>query len=301
MTALNSIPSSVIQAEYSTHPDATWELIYPDTARSYLARNNNSMPLVRTHWAKIAIDIKAGRWVPTGDPIRFNERGELIDGQHRLMACVVADIPIMVLAVRGVKQFAQCMMDKGRTRTHSALLTNRGVQQAAAVSGAAFLLYKLYVGRLAGCSKPNDAVLDDIIRVNAKLQDSAVFFASLKQSQLLTKPIGTCLHYLFSVVSSQEQADEFWSESLLGSNDPTSPTTLLHHRLIARDKLPPSEKIGLSIMAWKNWTKGKRARSMRVPSDLPTLPGLNIANLMPPSAIEFAREMDVLTRKGGTP
>ena len=39
--------------------------------------------------ATIRKDIESGQWVLVSDPIRFNEQGTLLDGQHRLTAILL--------------------------------------------------------------------------------------------------------------------------------------------------------------------------------------------------------------------
>ncbi len=50
--------------------------------------------LRKQHASAIAKDMLAGRFVWTADPIRVDADGLLIDGQHRLAACVESDVPM---------------------------------------------------------------------------------------------------------------------------------------------------------------------------------------------------------------
>lgn len=51
---------------------------------------------------KIALAIQKGEWRMNGATIVFNEKGELIDGQHRLKAIIMSCKTVMSLVVRGV-------------------------------------------------------------------------------------------------------------------------------------------------------------------------------------------------------
>lgn len=70
--------------------------IEPHLAESWLTKNVKNRNLTDRIAKKYARDMASGKWKTTGDPIRFDVDGNLIDGQHRLQACVLAGgrIPI---------------------------------------------------------------------------------------------------------------------------------------------------------------------------------------------------------------
>ena len=65
-------------------------------------------------------------WTLTNDAITFDTDGNLINGQHRLTACVETNTPIDVIVIRGLPPYAQLAMDTGRKRTVSDYLQLRG-------------------------------------------------------------------------------------------------------------------------------------------------------------------------------
>lgn len=73
-----------------------------------------------------ANDMKAGRWVLNHQGIAFDENGNLVDGQHRLWACVFAECSFECMVTTGlpIQVFkdsviikAMDTVDKGRART----------------------------------------------------------------------------------------------------------------------------------------------------------------------------------------
>jgi hypothetical protein len=67
--------------------------------------------------AAYARDMRDGRWMRNGDRIRFDQDGNLIDGQHRLMAIVAAGISIPMDFVFGLPNSVRVTVDGGRTRS----------------------------------------------------------------------------------------------------------------------------------------------------------------------------------------
>lgn len=94
---------------------ATIETITPETARQYLADKARNRSIKKGHVARLAADMQAGRWNMTGEAIKFNGHA-LIDGQHRLEACVISGCEFTTLVVRGVSHEAAKLMDIGVKR-----------------------------------------------------------------------------------------------------------------------------------------------------------------------------------------
>jgi hypothetical protein len=94
---------------------ATIETITPETARQYLALKARNRPLKKEHVARLAADMQAGRWDMTGEAIKFNGTS-LVDGQHRLEACVKSGCEFTTLVVRGLNTAAAKVMDSGVKR-----------------------------------------------------------------------------------------------------------------------------------------------------------------------------------------
>ncbi|MEX5590866.1 hypothetical protein, partial [Pseudomonas urmiensis] len=75
--------------------------VTPDMARKYLECNNGSRP-VRKQWvAELARRIRDGEWRQTHQGIAFDSDGNVLDGQHRLMAIVLANLPVSIMVFNG--------------------------------------------------------------------------------------------------------------------------------------------------------------------------------------------------------
>ena len=90
--------------------------IGPDLARYYLAKNKKNRLFNAKHVHFLANEIRTGNWKLNGDTIVLNDE-RLIDGQHRLMAVLMADLPITTLLVTGVSSDVFDTIDIGKKRT----------------------------------------------------------------------------------------------------------------------------------------------------------------------------------------
>jgi len=78
------------------------EIVTPEKAREYLKKNTRNRRLRKGHILYLVEVIRRGEWMYNGHPIIFGEDGVLLDGQHRLWACVQSGKPIITLIVRSV-------------------------------------------------------------------------------------------------------------------------------------------------------------------------------------------------------
>jgi len=129
---------AVIASKRTKNLDFNFELvtITPDLATNWLAANTHNRKLRRSTVASMARDISQGHWRVTGDAIKFAPDGTLLDGQHRLAACVAANLPITSLVVYGVHPDCQNVIDCGRPRSAIDVLALNGQTNTSALATA---------------------------------------------------------------------------------------------------------------------------------------------------------------------
>ena len=82
--------------------------ITPAMAEKWLAKNLGNRHVRESHVATLVRDIRDGNWRQTGEAIKFDWDGRLIDGQHRLHAIVAAQTATRMLVVTGQIGRASC-------------------------------------------------------------------------------------------------------------------------------------------------------------------------------------------------
>lgn len=99
----------------------TTETITPEQAEDYLKyRNEKNRPIRKKAVGRFAADMRAGRWTITHQGIAFGADGSLMDGQHRLAACVASGVPFETSVVRycneEIAERAKPAIDSGNSR-----------------------------------------------------------------------------------------------------------------------------------------------------------------------------------------
>ena len=112
-------------------PTSKIETITPAIAQEWLDKSRlENRPL---SWAVIksyADTMKNGNWLVNGEAITFDERGNLLNGHHRLRAVIASATPIQSYVVRGVDHRAFSTFDCGRSRTFGQLIAMQGESNA---------------------------------------------------------------------------------------------------------------------------------------------------------------------------
>jgi len=104
--------------------------ITPDMARGMLEKNmKRNRPKRQEVIKRYARIMKAGGWNLTHQGIAFDDKGELIDGQHRLEAIIMANVPIAMMVTYGVQHAdgEAFTIDMGSKRTTQNIMLISGI------------------------------------------------------------------------------------------------------------------------------------------------------------------------------
>lgn len=125
------------------------ETITPDAARELLAANEDkpNRSINDTRVSSYAKQMKEGKWHLTGEPIIING-SRLLNGRHRLTACVRSDTPFITAVARGVATPALDVIDTGRPRSPGDTLKYYGITSANAAAAAARLFFAFDNGKI---------------------------------------------------------------------------------------------------------------------------------------------------------
>jgi hypothetical protein len=245
--------------------------ITPEQAKDWLdSANKRNRPLRATHYMALGIDMLEGRWKYNGDAVRFGTDGVLLDGQHRLMACVDAHMPFETDVIFGLDPNVMPTIDIPRVRTAGDVAHLQGVENASQATAIANLLllhtrHGIQNFRNSSC-RPTKTQITQEVMANPRI--ALVAGRTGWRSKRLVAPriLGFC-HYLFSE-QKPDLAERFLVELTEGTNlSKNNPVYLLRERLrtnsASKAKLPPLEIIALFFKAWTAYRDGERIRLLR--------------------------------------
>jgi hypothetical protein len=180
--------------------------ITPADAQQLLVNNTGNRPIRKDHVANLARDMVQGNWVMDGSAIRFDTTGRLLDGQHRLTACIKASKPFSTLLVTGIVPEAGVIMDTGAKRTAGDMLNMIGGYRGLGNNAASVvrILIGYAIGDVAGAKMTSAEVYQVIQKHPGIIQSIAAMGKSPIERSLVAS-----LHYVM-VSDGHDGAAEAW-------------------------------------------------------------------------------------------
>lgn len=251
-------------------PDEAFEMV-ERTRRHYekLGRPENFRPINYTYVEEIAKQIGTEDWDVNGEAIKVTDEGIVIDGGHRLAACMLANRPIVTLVIYGVDD--SMTMDAGRPRTFAAYLRNMGVKRYNMVST---------VVRHINCTDSSGGYDADLMwgwkspvslmriykRLTKEIMSAVDYVANHAGGggaprQCLIEPTILVYGCVMARRVDRTKADEFISKCITGLDiTERSPVYQIRKRmqinLKATAKLRNYSVLCLLMKAWKMWLEG---------------------------------------------
>ena len=238
------------------------ETITPKKAMQWLQRNIRNRPLSPSTIGHYAKAMKAGAWKLNGDSIRFNGNGDLIDGQHRLHACIKSECSFPSYVVHGLDHDAFDTIDQGKKRTISDVFARDGYKHYTTLASAVRWLYQYQIGMGVRYSplRPDEA--HDLIEANPAIHTAVDLARRLCGHQKVIHTGMLAFLIYESGREKPEKAEAFWGSAVTGENTTKGDAaSTLHRRLVSNlgsaAKLPANTIVALSIKAWNCHLSGK--------------------------------------------
>lgn len=125
----------------SKEPTVNILTITPEMAAALLELNTNNRPLSRARVRMYADSMKRGQWKVNGESIKtscnpLTGQVRLLDGQHRLVACVESGVPFKTLAVADLEESVFSVIDRGKARGNHDVLSIAGIKGGSHIAPA---------------------------------------------------------------------------------------------------------------------------------------------------------------------
>ncbi len=216
-----------------------------------------------------------------GETIIFSSDGRLLDGQHRLLACVKSGVAFDTIVVFGIDSDAFDTIDTGSTRSTGDILGINGIASANKVASAvqALLAFVDNGGFLTGSCATNHVRKATPVLVTRVLEAHPGIFDSISAmggQRLMRGQHGYALHYVFSLVD-KSLASDFSDILANGSRDMGRPFCRLRESLITSPLTNETRSAysAKAVLAFNAERAGARPKILRVGADWPRVDGLD--------------------------
>jgi hypothetical protein len=225
-------------------PKVEWVNMTEEIARKILGKNPSNRHKSGSTIEAYTRDMVAGRWMETGEAIKVDIEGNLIDGQHRLESflkyakdCISKGKPVATLrflVITGLEPESRHVVDSGRKRSASDALAIMGYSDHGRLAAAArWLLVIKQGGRLK--ERISTAEIIDVVERHPGLCTACLF----KKSPVGTIPsLLSAIRYIYTgiVPEYQEEVEAFASAFVFGKSSYDDDAAICFRERIIRDK-----------------------------------------------------------------
>jgi hypothetical protein len=245
------------------------EKVTPAIAEELLQNNPKNRKVSLTNVKRHTEAMRSGKWLFDGAPIRIATDGSLLDGQHRLMALIEANMPQNFVVVRGVESEAQYVMDTGKRRSLADALTLEGEVNTSFLASLVTASYKwdagtrssvLVLGGFGANTTPTIPQFMAFFKDNAEELREAVLQGIRLYSVVPVIPrVATLAAWLFTKIDADD-SKEFFARLQDGVGlAADSPILALRERLFKMKESntqKPYLTLALFVKAWNFYRDG---------------------------------------------
>ncbi|NJL50559.1 MAG: hypothetical protein HC909_02430 [Blastochloris sp.] len=229
-----------------------------------LEHNTGNRSVMIATIRRYAADMKAGRWLNSGEPIIFSRSGILNDGQHRLMACVEAGVPFLSDVRFGIDRAAFAVTNSHNKRRPGDVLSILGEKSPRSLAAALNWVYRYERGLPGSLSHyVTNSDVEFHLQRHPEIRRSCDIGQRLNSATRFISPaVSSALHYIFAR-RDRAAADAFFEFLLdgVGATRHKDPRVILRKKLTenlsATAKLSDVYLMAVTIKAWNGHRAGR--------------------------------------------
>jgi hypothetical protein len=262
--------------------------VSPAMAKAWLAKRAPNRNIRERSVETLMLYMSRGEFLDTGDPVKFNTDGVLIDGQHRLSALEQFGKPMELWIAEGIASAAMPVLDIGITRKPNDTLDiwskMKGRDWTNSMARASTLrilhVYDRTKGKAiaGGNTGGNQSAMTRFELVAAaekhrNLDESIAVGVTLSHVLHMGCSVYAALHYLFSKID-QEGADAFFKCMATGELNGSGQANarVLREQIIAFGlagrRMTTGETAYRVIRTWNATRRGERLTKIQLPKDM---------------------------------
>jgi hypothetical protein len=252
----------------------------PEMAERILKeRNTTNRKVNKISVNLLSKEMEKGKWVFNGDSIRFNEKGVLIDGQHRLLSIIKSNKSQTIMTITGLDVDTFETIDVGMKRSSSDIMSIYGIEDPTLTASIVKFIYAFKGGKFSANRNTvrnlnNQEIMPYYYTLDG-ITDSVEFTKRMKKEGegLISPSIIGGMHYLMTKVDVK-MGNDFIEKACLGTNlEDESPIKALRNKLIKakvnnKYKLTNLDMLANIAQTWNLYKEGVKVQKIRLPKEL---------------------------------
>jgi len=217
-------------------------IITPDMAKSWLATQTTNRKVNQDRLRRYTLDMINGKWAVNGESIKF-KNGVLVDGQHRLLAIIKANIPVKILVVN-VEDAT--MIDRGQERSMFQSLHMMGIDPE--LEDRKFSETAKMHMEMIGCDTYTDTDIYNFVVRNKDLFLAEKNILTRGHSKGIRVPYRLAMLYALKCGEDVERLKEFHEIFLTGFySSPADTAAIVYRNDFQNGNIPVNGNVGRKI------------------------------------------------------
>lgn len=212
-------------------------MMTPQLANDILQRNTRNRPLRQSRVDRYARDMKRGDWKVNGETVSISDKGNLMNGQHRLHAVIKADVTVPMTLAEGVDESTFGTLDAGLARTAGDVLGMRGISHANNVAAMARMALN-YKDGLSISTPRSNREIEDAFDQHPEMQEYISQTLPLIKLSHNTVMVTACfIASRFGEEGDEERMREFVKGVATGANlEEDDPRLVFRNKMLAMNQ-----------------------------------------------------------------
>jgi hypothetical protein len=228
------------------------------------------------HVLKLARDMAHQNWKFTGDPIKIDDAGVVMDGQHRLLAVIRSNTTQRFAVLSNADHEVQLVTDIGRGRTARDQLAIRNASNATNAAAGAKLVLRWRSGMIMDSRyQPSITEVVHFVLENPVITDACSRVMKIR-TQLSRAPMSALVAaYVEASAIDTNARDYFFDKLTYGDGLPQRDPILTLRNTFARHartrQVPQQRQLGhlfMIVYSWNKFRAGESTQTLRVPPTL---------------------------------
>jgi hypothetical protein len=285
-----AVPVEAPVPEIASADGQTMECLWvtPEVAAFWLSVDVLRRPTSTDQVSRFARDMRAGNWPLNAETVKRDSNGGVMDGTHRLKACVEAGVPFISWVAQGVPPEHQRTVDTGRPRTITDNLALAGNANPAVLGAVAKRAWQWLHGyRGFKMPSPSQIEVDELIAAVPLIRTAADYaVGARKEFPAVPTAVYGISYLVFNQAGGQLASRVFLDQVVLAAHlEYEDPANALRRRMIrastTKERLREAEKFALFVYAWNAFAEERTLDSVQLPKG-----GLRAANFPKPSGLQ---------------
>lgn len=263
MSAIAEHENAMSVKEASTR----WMTVTPEHAESLLERNKINRRITPAHVKRLCQSMLRGKWRTNGEAIKIDWNGDVLDGQHRLLACVMSGVPFETLLISDLPPDVFQSLDQGKVRSGSDVLAATGAKHTRSIAAAIRAMEAIRKETaLLNIRLSNEEIFELYNGEYAGIGDVVARVGSMCKNEIVSSSLGAAMWFLGKRSKYAYKADEFVERLYDGIGlGVDSPILILRNRLINNTRLKTrgihrEVILGFLIKCWNAFVTGRNIK-----------------------------------------